>query len=103
MPCAARRTLANVKSRAIRPRQPEVPNLITEVITSPGSPETSLFPVEGPLLQRVKITDEQNPEKRHHREKNHVARGLAAQHLAIHRRPWVQENHLDIEKNEQHR
>ena len=28
MPCVARRTLSKVKSRAIRPRQPEVPNLM---------------------------------------------------------------------------
>src|SRR5277367_1165875 len=37
MAFTAKRTLANVKSSAISPRQPEVPNLIGEVVIAPYS------------------------------------------------------------------
>src|SRR5687768_8447260 len=105
MPCAARRTLAKVKSRAIKPRQPEVPNLITEVIGSaPANARgASMFPVERALLQRVDVADKENPEERHHREKDHISRRFAAEHLAINHRPRIKEHDFDVEEDEQHR
>jgi hypothetical protein len=47
MAVTAKRTLANVKSSAIKPRQPEVPNLIGEELiaqySSPESEESKAF------------------------------------------------------------
>src|SRR5712692_4270488 len=50
MAVTARRTLAKVKSSAIRPRHPEVPNLMGEVVmrrySRPGRVESRKLPLE---------------------------------------------------------
>src|SRR5438552_2370619 len=48
MPWVARRTLSKVKSRAIKPRHPDVPNLMEEVIIVvevPDRPEAGQIPI----------------------------------------------------------
>src|SRR6185369_15051035 len=119
MPCVARRTLSKVKSRAISPRQPLVPNLMAAIgwfvdgqrsrtagggvlNTSPFSPwEGSALPVERLFLEGVNVADEQDSEERNHRAENQI--GVLLEHFPIDHRPRIKEHHFDIEENKEHR
>src|SRR2546422_1032260 len=90
MPWVARRTLSKVKSRAISPRQPDVPNLII----------SSAFPVKSALLQRINVTHKKHPQERKHRTQNHAC--VLLQHLLVNHRPGIKKYYFDVEKNEQH-
>src|SRR5438876_2946689 len=114
MPWAASRTLANVKSRAINPRQPEIPNRI--VMTSkprrgrkdssrsfqsvPITKRKLILPIERAFLQRINVTYKQNAQERKHRSENEVC--IFFEHIAIDHRPRIKKGYLDIEENEQH-
>src|SRR6266576_1407893 len=116
-PWVARRTFSKVKSRAIRPRQPEVPKVIICccmlccVLRSAWwwgrdtqhVPSRSVFPVESLFLERVNVTDEQDGQKTYHRSENQIAGGRISQHLPIDDCPGIQKNHFDIEEDKEHR
>src|SRR2546425_3458958 len=85
MPWVARRTLSKVKSRAISPRQPLVPNLII----------SSAFPVKSALLQRINVTHKKHPQERKHRTQNHAC--VLLQHLLVNHRPGIKKYYFDVE------
>src|SRR5260221_9842682 len=111
----AKRTLSKVKSRAISPRQPEVPNLIITVSrgewmvsrswsachTSRITGPASRFPIERPFFQGVNVTYEEDGEEGKHR--SHDQPGSFLEHLFVNDSPGIKENHFDIEQDEEHR
>src|SRR3954469_13611281 len=99
MPWVARRTWSKVKSRAINPRHPDVPNLI--MIWKASECARSTLPVESAFFESVDVADEQNPEEGKHRTKNEV--GVLDEHFLVNDGPGIKENDLDIEENEEHR
>jgi hypothetical protein len=62
----------------------------------------SIFPIERLFLQRVKVADEQNQEKRNHRAENHIPRRVVGEHVPINDRPRKKKNDFDVEQDEQH-
>src|SRR4051794_2473526 len=61
----------------------------------------STFPIKHAFLERVNVTNKQN-----HQEGNHGAKncsGIFPEHLLVNDSPWVEENNLNIEEDEEHR
>src|SRR5688572_23768543 len=74
MPCVAMRTLSKVKSRAMRPRHPDVPNLIAIVSFAPRTDRVKtyrgpslcrqlLLPIQRAFLQRIHVANEQHAQE----------------------------------------
>src|SRR5690349_12609286 len=118
MPCAATRTLSKVKSRAMIPRQPLVPNLMVmrerfanrglrqagQVPPASGKRwQFSAFPIKRFLFHGVDVADKKNTEKGNHRTENHISRGRVLQHGFVNDGPRIHEYDFDIEKDEEHR
>src|SRR5436853_3796163 len=104
MAWVARRRLSKVKSRAIRPRQPLVPNLIMgrkessanemmEECAAGAGPVRSAFPVEGPFFDGIDVADQQNRHEGSHRAENDTA--ILFEHFLVNHGPWIEKNHFD--------
>src|SRR5208283_6031157 len=59
-----------------------------------------MLPIERPLFQREKVTDEKDEHENGHGAEDHA--GVMREHGAVNDRPRVKKNDLDIEKNKKH-
>src|SRR2546425_1267352 len=108
MAWVASRTLSKVKSRAMSPRQPLVPNLIMSVMRelvwrslSDFTRRASRLPVKRSFFECVNVAHQQHRQEGKHRAEDQARAFL--EHRLINHGPGIEEDHFDIEQNEQHR
>lgn len=63
--------------------------------------EELALPVEGLFLDRINVADQKNAEERQHTGEDQPA--AFEEHFLVHHGPRVEEDHLDVEQDEQHR
>src|SRR5204863_3787987 len=72
--------------------------------TSSWRTSTNLLtlPIEGPLLHRINVSDQQNRKERHHGSEYPVSGCRVRKHLLVNYRPRIKKHDFDIKKNKQH-
>ena len=63
--------------------------------------EELALPVEGLFLDRINVADQEDAEERQHTGEDQPA--AFEEHFLVHHGPRVEEDHLDVEQDEQHR
>src|ERR1051326_2458043 len=59
-----------------------------------------LLEIEGTLLQRINVTDHQDRDEAEHAPEDHAA---VRDRFFVNDRPWIHEDDLEIEQDEEHR
>ena len=63
--------------------------------------EELALPVEGLFLDCINVADQEDAEERQHAGEDQAA--AFEEHFLVHHGPRVEEDHLDVEQDEQHR